>query len=260
VNPFFAPERPFSNWAIQGLDEAPAILLEHCGSTHRFVHDHFRELKAGTIVVANDQAQGRGRHDRVWRAPAGKNLSFNILIPLFGLSPEQWAQTTQIAAIVLARLIRDLSIPVSVKWPNDLLWDKHKICGILSELLSKGEERFLSLGIGLNVNTDIQDFVGLDRLAASLKTILGIKLDRESLLNAFVTRMSAALDLFRREGSAPWIAEWKKMDQFLGTVGRVVLADSALEGVIQDIQEDGSLLFKTQQGDVLSIWSGDLEV
>lgn len=258
--PLLQPERPFGQWEIAGLDGAPALFFAECDSTHRYVRSHLETLTAGSLVVANSQTSGRGRHDRIWRAPADKNLSFNLLVPLDGLAPEHWAQTTQIAALSLATLLRSWEMDVSVKWPNDLLWKKHKICGILSELLRQDERRLLSLGIGLNVNTAAEDFVGLDRLATSLHLISGQNLNREEILRRFLQQFQADLQRFRAEGPGPWIAEWRTMDQFLGSPARIVGAEGSLAGTILDIQNDGSLLFRTEDGQTQTIWSGDLEI
>jgi BirA family transcriptional regulator, biotin operon repressor / biotin---[acetyl-CoA-carboxylase] ligase len=260
VNPVQSPERPFSSWRLVGLGGAPALLFDECSSTHRYMHEEGKRLELGTLIVANAQSLGRGRHERIWRAPANKNLSFNLLVSLEGLSPEQWAQTTQIAALTLCRLLQDWGIACSVKWPNDLLWNKHKICGILSELVRRDDGMALSIGIGLNVNSDVDDFQGLDRLATSLGIILGGPLDREEILRQFLTHFQTAMERFRLEGPGPWVSEWRRMDQFLGTRGRIVGSDGVVEGTILDIQEDGSLRFQTDSGDTRTIWSGDLEI
>ncbi len=252
---------PLAQWKLQGLYGAPALLFSECSSTHRYMHETYARLAPGTLVVADAQTAGRGRHDRVWRAPPGKNLSFSLLVPLEGLPPERWAQVTQVAAITLASLLRSLGVEAAVKWPNDLLWHRHKMCGIISELLGQGDHRLLSLGIGLNVNTEAEDFAGLDRLASSLRLVLGHPLNRAELLRLFIERLEQSLSKFRSEGFAPWIDEWRAMDCFLGTRGRVVGNDgSLLEGIIRDINQDGSLLFLTDKGEERVIWSGDLEI
>lgn len=260
MDELFGAERPFSEWKLLGPGAKPAHLFAECSSTHAYVRANLPTLFPGALVVADSQPSGHGRHRRAWVSPPGLNLSFNLLLPLHGIAPERWAQITQIAALELANLLAEAGVPVAVKWPNDLLWKKHKICGLISELLTCEGERLLSLGIGLNVNTQPEHFAGLDRLATSLKAIKGIHWNREALLQAFVDRFLKALELFRETGPAPWIEKWRRMDCFLGHQAKVVEGGSTIEGVIESIYDDGSLGFRCASGELRAIWSGDLEI
>lgn len=260
MDPLFGAERPFSEWKLYGPGAKPARLFAECSSTHAYVRANLPTLFPSALVVADSQPSGHGRHRRAWVSPPGLNLSFNLLLPLQGLPPERWAQITQIAALELANLLSDAGVVVAVKWPNDLLWNKHKICGLISELLSFEGERLLSLGIGLNVNTLPEHFAGLDRLATSLMIITGRHWNREALLQAFVDRLIKALDLFRESGPAPWIEKWRRMDCFLGYHAKVVEGESMIEGVIESIHDDGSLGFRCASGELRTFWSGDLEI
>ena len=124
-------ERPFAEWDLQGLQGAPALRFAQIPSTNRWVREHAEELEHGTVVIADQQDNGRGRFDRVWRSPAGKNLYFTLLLQPRDIPLQSWPQLTQVAALTLAKCCQNLGIEVHVKWPNDLLWNKHKLCGIL---------------------------------------------------------------------------------------------------------------------------------
>ena len=106
------------------------------------------EIPPGTLFVADSQSAGRGRHERTWSSPAGKNLYFNILIPLDGIPLKNSPQITQVAALTFAEVFRQLQDDanaqglgnrdigkVTVKWPNDILCGVSKFCGILAELV-----------------------------------------------------------------------------------------------------------------------------
>jgi len=212
-------------------------------------------LPEWTVVTAEYQTGGRGRHGRAWIAPKGKNLCFNILLPTIDLKPEFYAPTTQIAAITLANMLRKKGINSEIKWPNDILVNKRKICGIISELLFPK----ISLGIGLNVNTEKSDFAGLDKPATSIFMEKGEIFDRESLLQEFLTEFRANFGVLCEKGLLPFIEEWQKIGCFVGHRARVLEGDLVLEGVIESIQDDGSLLFRMENG-LKTIWSGDLEI
>jgi len=209
------------------------------------------------VVTAEYQTGGHGRHGRAWIAPRGKNLCFNVLLPAENLKPEFYAPTTQIAAITLANMLRKNSIDAKIKWPNDILVNKCKICGIISELLSDIPK--ISLGIGLNVNTEKSDFAGLNSPATSMFIEKGKIFDKESLLQEFLMDFRMNIESLCEKGLLPFIEEWRRMGCFVGHKARIVEGSSILEGIIEAVQNDGSLLFKTKNG-LKTIWSGDLEV
>ena len=170
----FSPEQTFSNWKVTGFGNSPALLFETLESTHSLMKAKSAagEVIPGTLIVANSQSAGRGRHERSWESPAGLNLYFNILIPLDGIPLSKAAQITQIAALTFAEIFKGLQEDaisqgsgntalgkVTVKWPNDILCGKHKFCGILAEVIyAKGVDGTLkpavSMGVGINVNSN----------------------------------------------------------------------------------------------------------
>ena len=161
----------FHDWQVFGFDSAPARLFDEIGSTHTHMKEQAREglIPPGTLFVADSQSAGRGRHERTWNSPVGKNLYFNILIPLEGIPPKRFAQITQVAALTFAEVFTGMQeqqasdgTKITVKWPNDILYGKSKFCGILSEIVyipastvSNSHGRTvpaLSMGVGINVN------------------------------------------------------------------------------------------------------------
>jgi len=227
------------------------IHLDECESTHKFMRENIANFSDWTAVVAEFQSGGHGRHGRAWVAPKGKNLCFNVLLPTEGLKPEFYAPTTQIAAITLAKMLRKKGISADVKWPNDIFANKHKICGIISELIC---ER-ISLGIGLNVNTEKSDFAELDRLATSMFIETGEVFDKEAILLEFLSEFKANFEILCEKGLLPFIEEWKKMGCFVGYNAQV----EGVKGIIEAVQDDGSLLFRTEN-ELKIVYSGDLEI
>ena len=97
----FSPERPFCDWHLCGFDNAPAHIFKSLESTHSLMKARAAagEIVPGTLMVADTQTAGRGRHERTWDSPAGLNLYFNILIPLDGIPLASAPQITQVAAL-----------------------------------------------------------------------------------------------------------------------------------------------------------------
>ena len=264
------------------------------------------EIAPGSLIVADTQTAGRGRHERTWASPAGQNLYFNILIPLEGIPLAAAAQITQVAALTFAEVFKSLQDDanakdlgnrslgkVTVKWPNDILCGKHKFCGILAEIVfmkrrspvkpgmtSKSEpgqanesKPAISMGVGINVNSSPLDYAHLGRAVTTLKDICGQKINRERLLQMLIANLERAVGQFRAFGIRPWVNAWRKMDQFIGARGTIVVnnhctdqnrdsGDGALKkaGTILDMQDDGSLLFKCDDGTVETVYSADLEI
>ena len=298
----FTPELPFTDWRLAGFNGTPAFLFETLDSTHSLMKTRAAagEIVPGTLIVADTQTAGRGRHERTWASPAGKNLYFNILIPLNGIPLSSAPQITQVAALTFAEVFKSLQDDsnaqgrgnpdigkVSVKWPNDILCGKSKFCGILAEVVFMGKPMLkrvqhdsgnqvqpaISMGVGINVNSVPSDYAGLGRAVTTLKDICGQNINREKLLQALIASLERAIGQFRAFGIRPWVEAWRKMDQFIGTRGTIVVNTRCTDenrdggsgvqkksGRIVDMNDDGSLLFECDDGTVETVYSADLEI
>lgn len=264
----FSPEQKFSDWKVTGFGNAPALLFETLESTHSLMKDLARDGKIapGSLIVADTQTSGRGRHERTWESPAGLNLYFNILIPLEGIPLSKAPQVTQVAALTFAEVFKSLQdCGITVKWPNDILCGKQKFCGILAEVVyAKGSDGTLkpsvSMGVGINVNSSGTDYAQLGRPITTLKDIYGKKVNREKLLQMLIASLERAVGQFRAFGIRPWVEAWRRMDQFIGARGTIIENSVKKSGTILDMQDDGSLLFKCDDGSVETVYSADLEI
>ena len=282
----FTPERKFTDWQLTGFGNAPALLFETLESTHTLMKAKAsaREISPGTLIVADRQTAGRGRHERTWDSPAGLNLYFNILIPLEGIPLSSAPQITQVAALTFAEVFKNLQDEpnaqnlgnkaigkVTVKWPNDILCGKHKFCGILAEMVMVAPTPAVSMGVGINVNSNPADYTALGRAVTTLKDICGQRINREKLLQMLIANLERAIGQFRAFGIRPWVNAWKRMDQFIGTRGTIVVNNRCTDqtrgegcikktGSILDMQDDGSLLFKCDDGTIETVYSADLEI
>ena len=293
----FSPEHPFTDWHLTGFGNAPAYIFESIESTHKLMKDKARtgEIAPGTLFVADSQSNGHGRHERTWDSPAGKNLYFNILIPLDGIPANRFAQITQVAALTFAEVFNGLQddatsakqgvtdstnagVPkITVKWPNDILYGKSKFCGILAEVVytrtQNAPRPVLSMGVGINVNSDPADYAHLNRAVTTLKTIFGHAINREKLLQALIGNLERAIGQFKAFGIRPWIEAWKRMDQFIGARGTIIVNNHCTDqnrdtgegaikktGRIINMNDDGSLLFECDDGTVETVISADLEI
>ncbi len=286
----FSSERNINLWALAGFCGQKAIIFETTDSTHCQMKARAvaGELQPGTLIVADQQTSGRGRHERTWASPAGKNLYFNLLLPLEGIPSARFAQITQVTALTFAEVFKRIQDEagrqatesiVTVKWPNDILFGKSKFCGILAEIVfvpNAGQGKripALNLGVGINVNSDSAEYASLGRAVTTLREITGRPVNREKLLQALVASLERAMGQFRAFGITPWVEAWRKMDKFIGARGTVIVNNRCTDeglahpeesqkktGCILDMQPDGSLLFRTDDGETITVYSADLEI
>jgi BirA family biotin operon repressor/biotin-[acetyl-CoA-carboxylase] ligase len=210
----------------------------------------------GTVLVAEHQAAGRGRLDRVWTSPprAGLTVSF-LLRPDVPAARRGWLPL--LTGVALAEAVGEVAgVRSSLKWPNDLLaGDGRKLGGILAE--SSGTA--VVVGVGLNVNTATDE---LPDTGTSLARVLGTTVDRGPVLLGFLwaverryRRWTEALGDPVSSGLAQDYLDWSST---VGTEVAVSLPDgSVLEGTAQAIDWDGRLVVATPTGPV-ELASGDV--
>jgi BirA family biotin operon repressor/biotin-[acetyl-CoA-carboxylase] ligase len=138
-----------------------------------------------TVLSATDQFHGRGQQGALWHSEAGKNLTFSVLKYFDKLKAEDQFLISMVVSLAIYKSLQCLKIPqISIKWPNDIMAGKKKICGILIENTIKGTKlKYSVLGIGLNINQE--SFKNLP-LATSLFQITGRFYSPEEVLDAIL--------------------------------------------------------------------------
>ncbi len=142
-------------------------------------------VENGTIVITDNQKKGIGTHDRKWYSEKGKNILFTLIIyPKCNLK-ELNTITVDIAKCLIYSIEKIYNIKLDIKSPNDIIYNKKKLGGILTQIVTSGEEiKYLLIGIGINVNQEkfpdeIKD------IATSLKSEFGMDFSREKIISEF---------------------------------------------------------------------------
>lgn len=212
--------------------------------------------KEGTVVCAETQTKGKGRMGRNWNSPSGKGIYVSIILRP-RLSPAVVSQLTLLSAAAVCAAIRQATgLEVTIKWPNDILFGKKKIAGILTEISAEMDcVRFVIVGIGINVNTAPTQ---LPEHATSLKSIASKKISRVKVLQAVLNTFETEYREFTDKGFKPVIKKWKELSSTLGS--RVCLSDQngAIQGEAVDLDEFGGLMIKQDNGIVIKRMSGDV--
>ena len=187
-----------------------------------------------------------------------------------GISTAVAARTTQAAAVGVAKALREFGVEARIKWPNDLLVNGRKVCGILAESSAqnvpvaakragRGEGRlvdFVVLGVGVNANLDPEDLAVVGREVATLRTELGHDVDLPDLLRSLLSHLDAELGRIEDFGSI--LEDWRALNCTLGERVRVRKFGEVLEGTALDLGPEGELLLKTPDG-VIELFEGEIE-
>jgi biotin-[acetyl-CoA-carboxylase] ligase BirA-like protein len=216
----------------------------------------------GTIAVAESQSSGRGRLDRRWHSPVG-GLWFSVVLrPQIHAS--QVSQLTVVTALSVIQTLRDLyGLEAQAKWPNDVLVNGRKICGILGEAKSEAKEvSFVIIGIGLNANFEVDKTLpeSVASSATSLETEIGHKVGLEQLLTTVLKRFEANYDIYARRGFSYIVAKWKVHANFLGREVDVVDQQRTFRGIAEDIDANGALILRLKDGTLKSFQAADVSL
>lgn len=200
--------------------------------------------KTGTVILAEKQHVGKGRKDRTWQSAKGLNLTFSILLTKESLSSININHLNFTASLAVANAIENLfQLKTELKWPNDVLINKKKVSGILTESSIKGSkiERVV-IGIGLNVNQFT--FQGeFNFPPTSLKLEVGDTIDRENMLAEILNNFEELLlELSNKPENI--LNDWRAKCKMIGDKISISEDDKIKTGIFYDIDENGYLLLK----------------
>ncbi len=211
----------------------------------------------GTVVISEIQRKGRGRKGREWFSPKGGVWMSLLLRPK--MSPSQAAPLTLIAGLAVAKTLPRLyNLKCKLKWPNDVLINEKKVCGVLTEI-SAGIDRidYIVAGIGINANIDIDSFPGEFRgVATTIKNELNKEILRDELVEQLLEEFGKLYKIFQKQGFSKLKEEWKKSASTIGRKVRIITDRRTIEGIARDLGENGELFVEAQEG-IEKIISGD---
>jgi len=211
----------------------------------------------GTVVIAEEQTAGRGRHGRRWFAPAGSSLLVSsILRP--SLSPAELPLLLMASALAVAQAIEESTgLLVNLKWPNDILLGNRKTGGVLIETGLSGEDvDYAVIGTGLNVNADMATIPQLATTATSISAELGESASRLKILRALLRCMEREY-LLLQSGASP-ASRWAGRLSQLGQQVEVDTPWGREIGRVEGVDADGTLILLRSDGTMAHITVGDV--
>ena len=237
------------------------IHLTETDSTNRYA----RELPTPcglTLITTDHQTAGRGQRSNSWESERGKNLLFTLTLPPCDIAASEQFVLCEIISVAICKVLSTYTPDIRIKWPNDIYYRDHKLCGILIEHDIEGSCLARSIiGIGLNVNQ--AHFTSDAPNPISLCQILGHEVSRQALLTQFCDAFTALYQAMPTAHSAPWRdalhRRYTALLYRLGTPAPYRDAQGTFSATLRHVDLDGRLHLEDKQGTLRSYLFKEVE-
>jgi BirA family biotin operon repressor/biotin-[acetyl-CoA-carboxylase] ligase len=214
--------------------------------------------------LAEQQTAGRGRLGRNWYSPFGQNIYLSLLW-WFGSSPNYLNGLNLVIALATLTALKKYGVKnrIGLKWPNDLLWRKRKLAGILIELLpnrSKPSSCWAVIGIGLNLNLEQKNGENPVKNSCDLITITKQIPKRNRVAAILIEQLIIALNSYEKHGLDPFIKKWRKVDLTYKKKITLITPQQTITGTSLGISKNGSLILQDQSGKKLLFSAGEISL
>jgi len=229
------------------------------GSTNEAAYDlAVSGEQEGSVVVAEYQTRGRGRLGRKWVSPRGSGAYFSIILRP-DILPKEVSSITLFSSLAVAKTIREKTgLAALIKWPNDVLINGGKVCGILTEMNAELDKiNFVVLGVGININTKKEV---LPEGASSLMAEKGEGISRLEFVRALLLSIDKYYKIFNSGRIADIIEEYKRLSAVLDRRVRINYHNRLISGHVLDVDTEGALILRMDSGLNERILAGDVTI
>jgi BirA family biotin operon repressor/biotin-[acetyl-CoA-carboxylase] ligase len=213
----------------------------------------------GLCVVASEQTAGRGRLQRQWISPKGAGLYFSIILRP-RIHQSSWPLITFAAALAVHdALLETYSLKTDIKWPNDILSNDRKLCGILAETVDTIEGRAVVLGIGINLTRPAFP-PEVHEIATSVQLETGKVPNPEIILRNLMIALERRYEMLQSvRGGEEILREWSVRSSYAGGKRiRVANGQEVLEGTTRGLESAGALRVESDEGEIRIVRAGDV--
>lgn len=237
------------------------LCFESLGSSNDYGKALAKEQSVhGTLIVADTQTAGKGRRGRVWQSPKGSSISMSLCLEP-KLRTDCVSGLTLVTAVAVAEAVRSVTgCETKIKWPNDVVLNGKKICGILTEMIFKESGYAVIIGIGMNVNIDSFP-EELKNTATSLKLETGKEISREALIAQVMNCFEPLFEQYEQTSDLTLLrAQYESMLANKGREVRVLDPKEPFTGVAKGITASGNLVVVCEDGKEREVSSGEVSV
>jgi len=229
--------------------------IDKISSTNSFVKEKIDELPDWYALRAGEQTGGRGRFGRTWFCEKGKDIAMSVLIPTEKKTSRFLPNLTQITAISIAQILEKKGVETKIKWANDILINSRKVCGILSEGVSWGEDVKIVAGIGLNVNSRRKNQDGI--FATSLFDETQKTFDLDDLAKEIVKNIAENVKKLEQSGLEEFVKILNEKLAYKNEPKTIIDGENRITGTVLGVGENGELLLQNESG-VRKFISGEI--
>lgn len=215
----------------------------------------------GTLIIADKQEGGKGRRGRIWQSPGGVAIYMSLVIKP-DIKPEKSSMLTLVSALAVSKAIDEITgLSTSIKWPNDIVYNGRKICGILTEMSAEPDYiHFVVVGIGINVNT-----VEFPEEIAATATSLKLELKRSVKRSLLIAKIMEYFERYYRvflqtEDLSLLLNDYQNKLANIEKKVRILSPGNEYEGIAKGINETGELLVCDNEGNLHKVISGEVSV
>ncbi len=235
--------------------------MEEVDSTNSAAKAVASDCPDGAVIISNCQTAGKGRLGRSWNSARDKGIFMSLILkPKISMTAAM--MLTQMAGAAVCHGLLTAGYEAQIKWPNDIVIQGKKVCGILAEMSGEPEcLNYVIIGIGINVNQDLSDFPEeLKETAISLKVLKGEKIDRNLILGLILERLDYYYALARNNETAEIVNFCKNNSATLEKQVQVIYNDKIIQGKAIDLTDNGGLVIEDLTGHTMEIISGEVSV
>lgn len=260
-----SPDKISENTISWGLETEwlgrKIIHKESVATTQRIAHEMALDgAKHGTVVIANEQTEGKGRINRTFHSKKDDGIWMSIILRP-NILPYQAPQLTLLTATVLASVFDQYAkIKPQIKWPNDVLIQGKKISGILTEMQAEQDQvLYVIVGIGININQEIHDFPEEVRdKVTSLKLESNQKWDLVPLIQKMLHIFEEKYHYFIENGFAHVKHDWENYGFRIHERLQITTSHNTWSGIFLGVAEDGALMAELDSGEIKKVYSGEI--
>ena len=205
--------------------------FDRIDSTNEYAKSLINMVPEGTVILADQQTRGKGRHGRTWYSPAD-GIWMSVI-----LRPQNVSLITVAAGVAVCETLRTVGVVPGMKWPNDIILKRKKIGGILTENVDE------STIVGIGINLNMRQFPrGLKNVASSVFIETKKRLEKEMVYGILCTQLDDCYSLLKTGQTSELLTKWRHYSIMLGREVYIEAGDKKVTGTVLDISNDGALM------------------